>query len=285
MDQPDFTDLRPLEPQCRAIVADAFSLNRGSEGSEVDHRLLAGLLQEARQPLVYTAFDGDHFALSPLMRRFVLSHGGLPVDPESILGYKQAVDAHQNKRDVLRDDLAVLTKCDELWVFTDAPATARGASAGLAEGVLAEILYFLSRRPSGKVSFVAIGALFGESPVFVSYTSTDTETAQAMAEGGMEAVCEFVTSVIDGRAPIRRICAFAIDSLDSKYGDWVRSGAYTRGRVPLIPNLALAVEDVAFDGSSRIPNVLLMMSWVGLLSLADELCVLMPSDGGRESMM
>src|SRR5688572_23981049 len=54
-----------------------------------------------RSVAVYTAFDGDHFALVPMMRNHVIRRGLLPVDPEGCLGYRPSVRRYNNKSAVL----------------------------------------------------------------------------------------------------------------------------------------------------------------------------------------
>ena len=119
---------------------------------------LCRFLLNARYPLVYTAFDGDHFALTPLMRRHCLRHGAIPADPESILGYRDTVENRITKRGVLRDDLAVLRSCDELWIFTDLDPTPQGLS-DLAEGVRVELSFFLRLHPQRAVKVVSVSDL------------------------------------------------------------------------------------------------------------------------------
>src|ERR1700726_964134 len=75
---------------------------------DIEHLCTAVLDRSAGMRLVYTAFDGDHQMMCGQMRRFVLGRGGVPANPDSVLGYKDTVENRVGKRGVLLDDLAIL---------------------------------------------------------------------------------------------------------------------------------------------------------------------------------
>lgn len=216
--------------------------------------------------LVYTAFDGDHFQLCSHMRRHVISRGFIPANPESILGYKDVVTAHWEKREVLRDDLSILAGCDELWVFTEQPPTPLGV-AELAEGVAIEILFFLSRMPRPKVRFVSPLALLDSGlsePVNLQATFEDVLSA---IPGQAASLLGFLEQV----APLRPLSYYIHDPLDFKYADWFRADAYSRRVVPLVPGLALSlmeVESAVCHWPEADPLCLALVAWAKLSWLA-----------------
>lgn len=191
--------------------------------------------------LVYTAFDGDHFQLCSHMRRYVIAHGYVPANPESILGYKDVVTAYGDKREVLRDDLSILAGCDELWVFTEQPPTPSGVAA-LAEGLAVEILFFLSRNSRPKIRFVSPLALLVGSGLTdpVPLLATFDDVLAAMPDGDAASLLGLLKHL----APLRPLLYYIHDPLDFKYAAWLRADAYNRQAAPLVPGLAVTLMEV-----------------------------------------
>lgn len=232
----------------------------------------------ARMPLVYTAFDGDHQMMCGHMRSFVLRNGGVPANPESILGYKDTVDHRITKRGVLLDDLAILRGCDELWIFTDVECD-RHAVAHLAEGVAIELLFYLRRKSRPCVKFVSTeGLLRGEWPEPVDYTLTYEETKSGLLPDQREGVLDLANSRgrIDKSLPA--LVYHIADPLDYKYTQWLRAGAYGASRAPLIPYLAVELQDLPSDSKSMST---LVHAWVRLCDLASRVQVLPTLDAAR----
>ncbi|SFR15540.1 hypothetical protein SAMN04488564_104181 [Lentzea waywayandensis] len=232
--------------------------------------------------IVYTGFDGDHFGLTSLMRQYVLKGHRVPANPESIIGYKDSVDAHGSKLDVLLDDLAVLGRCDELWIFTDVAPTARDAAANLAEGALLELAYFLyiceaENRSTAPVRFVSIASLQGvASAASHVFRGTFAELIGNLTSD-QQRILEILEDLRCGLLALPKIAYILHDPLDAKYMDWLRPTAYKGHRVPLVPQLAVeygdirsAVVDRRVDGPLACP----ITSWALLTRLADELWLL-----------
>lgn len=241
---------------------------------------LSQFLSKTDHPIAYTAFDGDHFALTPLMRSYVLSHDVVPANPESILGYKDTVDKHQNKFGVLRDDLAVLRGCDQLWIFTDVEPGLGGVPY-LAEGVLTELLYYVLSRGRAVVHFVpVVEILLGRSPKPIEVSLSVDELANSLDGRQFEQLLEFLggpeLSVRDELPPVAFV---AMDPLDSKYMSWIRPFALGRSKIAIVPGLAIELGDVVLRQGEM---GCLLISWVTLMRLAGELWVLPSMDSSRK---
>lgn len=221
------------------------------------------------QSLVYTAFDGDHFALVPFMRQHVLRNGRVPISPESVIGYKDSVDAYQDKKGVLRADLAILNKCDDLWIYTDLPAHPESIPR-LAEGAVIELLWHVRRnfergiRPS--VQFVSIAQLATRpvsqvNPVRVELSHGFVNDA---VERSLPELLTFVGSVeAEGLPPVALLLH---DPLDTKYADWLRAESHRKGWVPVVPALAIELG----DGYGSRPLIPVLRAWMQLSRIADE---------------
>ena len=273
--------LENVESEARAVVEDSFALDREIRPWDNDRLLaLADVLARSTAPVVYTAFDGDHFGLAPQMRHSAMGAGYAPANPESILGYKQAVDAHQSKKEVLLDDLAVVQRSDALWVFTDVDPTPTSVAAGLAEGAVLELLWFLKSRPGLPVHFVPTSSLFGQGVENARYRADLHETELALHQSGLSEIVRLVAAVLNGESRLRPIVYFLHDPLDGKYVDWLRAGAYARSHVPIVPSLAVELRD-ASGLSLGEPFAATLAAWVSLMTLADEAWHLPPHDSNR----
>jgi hypothetical protein len=234
--------------------------------------------ESQKQKIVYTAFDGDHQMLCGLMRQRALVEGLVPANPDSVLGYKETVEARKTKEKVLLDDLSVLRGCDELWIFTDEEATPASCTK-LAEGVLVELLFFLHRHPSRCVKFLRASDLI-ESPSNskpVKWRGTFEEAAHALADDQREEILRLANSGTKVDSRLRSLTYFLFDPLDYKYARFVRANGYKKNIAPIIPYLAVRVED--FGGSDAAGRALLC--WAKLLSLASSLVVLPPLEPSR----
>jgi hypothetical protein len=252
--------------------------------SEFDIDKLAAMLADGIRslPIVYTAFDGDHQTLSPLMRRVVLENNRVPANPDSVLGYKETVEARLTKRGVLLDDLAVLRGCDELWVFTDIGPDLNGVPT-LAEGVLVELMYFLKRRPPGRVFFVSCHeVLSGEKAVLHQFKGSYEELQSVLADNQRKEILDLANSGtrIDTEIPL--LVYHIYDPLDFKYTKFLRARAYTEDEraktAPLIPGLAVEIGD---GGEGLVGLGTVVAAWARLIKLAGEAWLLPPMDGNR----
>lgn len=250
---------------------------------------LASELRELSVPLTYTAFDGDHFDFIPFMRSYGLARSIAPANPESILGYKDAVCTYGQKSGVLLADLAILRRCAALWVFTDARPDPRSVTRNLAEGVIVELLFYLWASKDGQrppPEFVPKNSLFGAGKPRKLYNFNYEDT---LAELGpdQQGIVRFFEELDKGIHSLPSIIYFARDPLDGKYVHWLRAGAYAQpNRIPLVPSLAIEFQDAAgislpvrTRGLGRLAYVTAM--WTRLMDLADELWILPPMELGR----
>jgi hypothetical protein len=247
-----------------------------------EHRLdeaCKALMSASRAlPIAYTAFDGDHQQMAAHMRNIVLMQGKVPANPESILGYMDAVIARQTKRGVLLDDLAVLHGCDELWIFTDCPCHPC-AVRDLAEGVVVELLYFLKRKPSPQVTFVSpTEMLRNGSPQLQRYCYDYDMTKSELEDAQRATILELANSGLEVDKHLCPIEYYIFDPLDFKYARWLRPRAYEDKRVPLVPSLAIELFDLSNDHQAIAR---LLIAWARLSSLATYAKVLLPMDMRR----
>lgn len=244
---------------------------------------IVNLIRGLAAPLVYTAFDGDHLGLTPQMRAYVLGRGAVPVNPESVLGYKQLVDARRDKSRLMLDDLALLNRCNELWVFTDVKPSPREVARSLAEGVIIELLYFLSHRSTDRaadVYFVPIRTLLsGRGGRRRKYKYSYAQTARAL-KSDQTGVTDFVNAVNDGTHPIPKIVLIGSDPLDTKYAHWLRSNVYGSGMTPLVPQIAVELNDGELL-STPVGEERVLLSWLRFADVADEFKLMPPIDYSR----
>lgn len=235
---------------------------RGAHQPSADiDRLCAPLARFVeQQSIVYTAFDGDHFHLCGHMRRHVISLGGVPANPESVLGYRDTVMARLTKRGVLLDDITVLSGCDEMCVFTELRPELASISS-LAEGVVTELLFFLKRKPHARIRFVSpVALLRSEAPAPQEYPYSYKETHDALHTDQREGILDLANSGNKVDSELRTIAYHIMDPLDFKYAQWLRSHGYNEHQVPLIPGLAIDVGDA--------PSGQIVAAWATLLRLA-----------------
>lgn len=221
--------------------------------------------RSSTRQLVYTAFDGDHYQLCGLMRRYVIEMGHIPVNPESVIGYKDAVDAHGDKRGVIMDDLSVLKGCNALWVFTELAPNPDDVRC-LAEGVIIELLFHLHRDAPNDVRFVSTSALLnGDAEIGSEYRYTFEETLHALGDDQSDDIMHFVNSRNAIETKLRPVVYHMVDPLDFKYAHWLRPRAYSDFHVPLVPGLAVEIDD-----SRDLPeaHATTLVAWAKLCSLA-----------------
>jgi hypothetical protein len=262
------------------ILAQDLEINRLASAPTVfELELLATAVDEIarRKRIVFTAFDGDHQHLCPHMRRFALSLGAVPANAESILGYRDVVTARGDKRSVLLDDLSLLRHCDELWVYTDVPASLAGIRQ-LAEGVLVELLFFLrtARRP---VYFVQIGALLrGQQCRPEPFPFAYEDSVRALESSQLRGVLEIVESAGEPTSPFFPVAYHIVDPLDFKFANWLRPVAYGHGHLPLVPGLAIEIADVEPGDLGSI-----VVGWAALMRIAQVVWVFKPTNQKRPS--
>lgn len=245
---------------------------------------LVDAIEQVSTPLVYTAFDGDLFELTPQMRSWVFRQGWVPANPENIVGYKDSVDTHKNKAGVLVDDLAILRRCDRLCVFTDVAPDPAEAMSQLAEGVIVELLFFLAynegRGRPAVIEFVPTSNLFGRSAAARPYRWGHAATIQHLAsdQAGIRRLLDTINPQ-DPKLP--PVAYFVLDPLDAKYVHWLRPYGYGLGVVPLVPTLALRLADLQVLHDMSTATGLLSAARCRLLALADELWILPPQHAKR----
>lgn len=91
----------------------------------------------------------------------IMRAGMVPVNPPSILGYRDTAMRNQRKAEVLLEDIAFLNKCVQVWVFSDIDAILKGSSP-FSEGALCELLYVKHFRPHFPIFFVKPESLLHE---------------------------------------------------------------------------------------------------------------------------
>lgn len=256
-----------------------------SEASEDSVTSVAAdfMAEKNKFPLVYTAFDGDHQELCAFMRLYALRRGYVPVNPDSVLGYKETIEARYNKADVLRDDLAVLRGCEELWVFTDCEPTPSGIR-GLAEGVLVELVFFVKRHPRGPVKFVSIKRLLrGDPDEPRDFRIALGDLLSCLPNGSANSILAIANGGLLADHPIPPLYYFIIDPLDFKYCRFLREYGYNlssdKKTAPIVPNLAIEITALG-PGAAAAGQI--VACWARLMDIAAE-CYGYPSMEARAS--
>lgn len=274
---------RYLQKLSMLAASDILSSRPCERVSEGDLDILASKVAEEIEGrnFVYTAFNGDHQIFCNIMREHVATCGLTPINPDSVLGYKDTVSARQTKRGVLLDDLSVLRGCHELWVYTDILPNAESIS-GLAEGVLVELLYFLKRNPTRAVKFISLSDVCSgaERVASVVWEHSYQETKSMLLPDQKEELLGLANSGTKIDAELHDVRYYLLDPLDYKYSRFVREAGYRPvGEVPLVPYLAFRVEDVS-DRSIALSQAIL--HWANLMRLASSCTILPPLDSSRE---
>jgi hypothetical protein len=273
---------RKILDRLTEIVVSDFDLHQRRKGihqfSDLDD-VCSSIIELCNSlPIIYTAFDGDHFQLSGHMRTHALLQGCVPANPESILGYKDTVTARLEKAGVLRDDLSVLRRCDQLWVFTEEQPVP-DALQNLAEGVVVELLYFLKRRPTSPVYFVSpLSRVCGEQPPLIQYNYSYSDSKQALHPEQREGVLDLANSGAKVDKELSPIAYHIYDSLDFKYAHWLRPRAYEDGCVPLVPGLAIHLRDL---GGKSDTLAQILISWAKLCEIATYAWIIPSMDASR----
>jgi hypothetical protein len=212
-----------------------------------------------------------------MMRAYCIAEGVVPANPENILGYKETVTARLSKRGVLLDDLSVLRRCDQLWVFTDCPPEPQSVR-DLAEGVVVELLYFLKRHPDAPVFFIGVSGLAaGLRPPRSRYDATYEETKGCL-DPNQSQVLDVANSSGSVDRELAELVYFVFDPLDAKYMHWLRPKAYDEGELPLVPLLAVEPQDCVTPGERWATAA---VCWWRLSELTGRACVLPSLDGAR----
>lgn len=218
-------------------------------------------------PLVYTAFDGDQELLCGAMRAAVLRLGKIPVNPPSLLGYRDLVLSCESKARILIEDIALLNKCDECWIFCSKGHRADGFHA-MPEGIVFEALYASYRLPREKIFFADVDSLFDGQLTLEQITSSQQEMLL-----DSEVAKELSSRHSFENVEIPAVLYCAHDPLDFKYAEWLRFGPYRKRFVPLVPSLGVRFEDCSAAGCSW---EMLVVAWATLFRLADETLVVSP---------
>lgn len=227
-------------------------------------RLTSLLIKSPHKKVVYTAFDGDHFHLMDDMRKCVLRHDRYPANPESILGYKNVVTKYNSKIEVLKDDLAILKHCDELWVFTENKVTPEGI-LDLPEGVQLEIAFFMRRQYNHPVKFIPISALFDQTKnSCIDLKMTYAELKAILKTHNRDEIIDLANSNFKVDKELKDHVFYITDPLDFKYSEWLRDHSINPLKeIALVPGLASKIS----DAHSRIEYVgNIIMSWSGIMN-------------------
>lgn len=183
-----------------------------------------------------------------------------PVNPPSVLGYRDTVLRNKTKAKVLREDVALLRRCDQMWIFTDLEQSQKGAWL-IPEGALFELLFAKLFRPDIPVFIIRPQDLFAEdvTPQPFSLSDIDMLTDKRSIQ---ELTDDLKTAVMQ----LPKVRYYYYDPLDFKYAEWVRGSAEIVDISPLDPMLSVRL----LDGQQSLGNV--GQSWLSLLRVADELC-------------
>lgn len=243
---------------------------------------MEGVVRKMPRPTgtsVYTAFDGDHFCLTSAMAQHATHRGHIAINPEACLGYKEAVDSLQIKKNVLYYDVSLLSKADEVWVYTPW-GSGRPAWHDLPEGVAIEIAWYAllcrKARQAPRISFVdvhklALGLDPDPKPICISATALEDELRVTVPEayavaGGFEQI---------GSAPVA-VPIFALQ--DAKNGPWVRQWVITEGCAPIVPTIAFEP-----TGSGALQR--LAEGWVWALRHADRVVQFAQMNGRSSTLL
>ena len=230
-------------------------------GMESNDDAIVGLSTSAlKRQLVYTVFDGDQELLCGTMRHAIMKKGMVPVNPPSVVGYRDTVVRNRTKAHVLIEDVALLNKCDQIWIFSDVEDAVTN-ELPIPEGVLFELLFARLFRPDIAVFTVSTAQLLsGEvSPVPFSLDKIETLSDRTSIE-------EVTATVMASYERIPTIRYYYYDPLDFKYAEWLRACNEPLGVSPLDPILAVRL----LDGQQPIGVV--AECWLAMLRLADEIC-------------
>lgn len=110
---------------------------------------------------VYLSSGGKYSKYDDFLRIFTFKLGYVPIHPVATLGYFASLYSRNNdKSEVVRDCFSLILKCDEFWVFDEKlPSFGESESddkkdiSKFPEGVLAEILFWLSNKPNSPIRF------------------------------------------------------------------------------------------------------------------------------------
>lgn len=235
-------------------------------------RILKSCIQY-QYPLVYTAFDGDHFHFLQQMRQYVINSKYTPVNPESVLGYRNTVMRTQSKRGVLIEDLSILRKCQELWIFSDVSNDLDGISS-LSEGVLTELVYFLCRHDyEPKVKLISLEKILRgvfEEPVEISITYELLK--ERLVTTNKEGVLDIANNGFCIEKDLKFTRCYIIDPLDFKYHDWIRRSHKTIDELSVIPGTIVETSDFS---PSTLNLGMVLINWWNLTKHLCDSCTLM----------
>jgi hypothetical protein len=226
-----------------------------------------------RRQLVYTVFDGDQELMCGLMRHAIMKKGLVPVNPPSVLGYRDTVVRNRIKAHVLLEDVALLNKCDQIWIFTDLEQALRNG-VSIPEGALFELLFAKLFRPDLSVFIVSPEQLYSDDVSPQPFSLCDLDKLS-----DPRSIQELSETLRAAYEKLPKIRYYYYDPLDFKYGEWLRSFHEAPAISPLDPMLSIRFR----DGQQSVGDV--GESWLALLRLADEICyvsALHEQDGGSQ---
>jgi hypothetical protein len=236
------------------------SIPRDSKVKPTDH--CADALRKAvfARQLVYTVFDGDQELMCGLMRHAIMRKGLTPVNPPSVLGYRDTVLRNKTKSRVLLEDVALLNKCDQIWIFADVDHL-RNSKSPIPEGALFELLFAKLFRPGIPVFTVRPQDLFADDVVPRQFSLDNLE--ELSDPQSIEEITNDLQASLEHMPKVRY---YYYDPLDFKYGEWVRGNNKATGIAPVDPMLSIRLR----DGHQDLGDI--GQAWLALLRLADELC-------------
>jgi hypothetical protein len=158
------------------------------------------------------------------------------------------------------EDVSLLRKCDQIWIFNDLENTVRN-NLPIPEGALYELLFARLFRPDIEVFTVNPEQLYtGEiTPRRFSLDDVDLLSDRSSVQ-------EITANLRASFSRLPRVRYYYYDPLDFKYAEWLRSFNEIPSTSPLDPMLSVRLR----DGKQSLGEV--GQSWLTLLRLADEIC-------------
>jgi len=70
-----------------------------------------------KRKLVYTAHSSDSMKFVEFIKEFCYKKGVIPINPFSCFGYYTHYNNVRSEKQAIEDDIELMLRCDELWVF------------------------------------------------------------------------------------------------------------------------------------------------------------------------
>lgn len=181
--------------------------------------------------VIYTSYDGDLIPNIDLFIAFVLTEGGIPLNPTKLLGYYTSTIAHKNsKRLALEDCISIELIADELWLFLDGYSSL----CNLAEGVILELLYW-EKYKGGKIRIFTLNEVLefmNKKKSNIDINEKDYDINKILKNIDKSKLAELqllMTKKEDLRPPVY----INIVEEHHKYIDWVKLLVFRNSYVPI----------------------------------------------------